>query len=353
MTGPPQALMHGDPGSSFRGTISPEGPRVESLLHIRRILPSWYGGDTPHPCPVPQPGYDSNVYGARSPYLPLMGTGIRIPVLVAVLVLLASFAGCTSPAPTLSILSPQDGATVPAGDITVTIKPGNFHIVEKQGRANVAGEGHVHFYMDAGTVPSTPGAPAIPAAADTRWAPVAGTAYTFTDVPSGTHTFTVQLVNNDQTPVIPLTYRSVTVTVPVPPVPAVTFLSPRDEATIAAGDVPVTLQVENFRIVDAQGQANEDGAGHLHYYVDIGTVPFVPGAPAIPSRPDILWGEAASTGFIIPGLPPGIHTLSVQLVNHDHTPVIPLAFQSVMVIGTGVATVPPSPVPVAGKGPSG
>jgi hypothetical protein len=275
-----------------------------------------------------------------------MGTGTRITVLLGVLVLLSALAGCTSPTPSLTILSPQDGATVPAGDVTVTIQAGHFRIVDRQGRANAEGEGHVHFYLDAGTVPSTPGAPAIPAAPEARWAAVAGTDYTFTDVPPGNHTFTVQLVNNDRTPVIPLAYRSVTVTVPVPPSPSVTFLSPQDGATIAAGDIPVTLQVDNFRIVNPDHQENIAGEGHLHYYVDVGTVPFVPGNPAIPA-PNIPWGEVTDTAFTLPDLPPGIHTLSVQLVNNDHTPVIPLAFQSVMVIATGVSTVPPT-VPAAG-----
>jgi hypothetical protein len=90
----------------------------------------------------------------------------------------------------------------------------------------------------------------------------------------------------------------------------------------------------------------------VHYYVDIGTVPFVPGVPAIPSTPNIQWGEATDTAFTLPDLRPGIHTLSVQLVNNDHTPVVPLAFQSVMVIATGVSTVPPMP-PASGEGQAG
>ena len=274
-----------------------------------------------------------------------MDTGLRIPALLLALAVLAAFAGCASPGPTLNILSPQEGASVPAGDVTVTLRAGNFRIADKLGQANAAGEGHVHVYLDAGTVPSTPGSPAIPSAPDTRWAHVAGTEYTFTDVPPGTHTFTVQLVNNDQTPVIPPVYRSVTVTVTAPPVPMVTFLSPRDEATIAAGDVPVTVRVDNFRIVEKQGQANVAGEGHVHYYLDIGTVPFVPGTPAIPTSPGVPWGHVAATGFTFPDIPPGMHTLSVQLVNNDHTPVVPLAYQSIMVIATGVTMVPATSVP--------
>jgi hypothetical protein len=38
----------------------------------------------------------------------------------------------------------------------------NFNVVDKQGQANVAGEGHLHFYLDV-DAPTAPGQPAIPA----------------------------------------------------------------------------------------------------------------------------------------------------------------------------------------------
>ena len=62
-------------------------------------------------------------------------------------------------------------------------------------------------------IPSDPTKPAIPADANAIWAHVAATSYTFTNVPAGTHTVTVQLVNNDHTPVTPLATSTVTVSV--------------------------------------------------------------------------------------------------------------------------------------------
>ncbi len=114
--------------------------------------------------------------------------------------------------PTIMILSPQDGSSVPAGNVTVTAMVGNFNVVDKQGQTSVAGQGHLHFYMDVSPIPSTPGQPAIPTDPKAAWAHVSGTTYTFTNVTPGQHTFAVQLANNDHTPVIPIVTDSVTVT---------------------------------------------------------------------------------------------------------------------------------------------
>ncbi len=123
--------------------------------------------------------------------------------------------GCTTTTatPTLKITSPSNGATVRTGDITVKADVNNFKVVDKQGQANVTGEGHVHFYMDVNPIPNAAGQPAIPADTNAAWAHVSDTSYTFRNVSPGTHTFAVQLVNNDHTPVVPAVNDMVTVTV--------------------------------------------------------------------------------------------------------------------------------------------
>jgi glucose/arabinose dehydrogenase/plastocyanin len=135
--------------------------------------------------------------------------------LMLAMAVLAAFAGCAvqQPSPTITIVSPQSGVTVPAGSVPVTVQVSNFNIVDRQGQASVAGEGHVHFYLDVDTIPQTPGQPAIPSDAQVQWAHVSGTIYTFSNVTPGTHTITVQLVNNDHTPVIPLITATATITV--------------------------------------------------------------------------------------------------------------------------------------------
>ncbi len=137
---------------------------------------------------------------------------------ICAIVLLAAcvtLSGCTStPAtPTLKITSPSNGATLKTGDITIKVDVTNFKVVDKQGQANVTGEGHLHYYMDVTPIPSAAGQPAIPSDTNATWAHVSDTSYTFRNVPPGTHTFTVQLVNNDHTPVVPTVSDMVTVTV--------------------------------------------------------------------------------------------------------------------------------------------
>ncbi len=65
-------------------------------------------------------------------------------------VLGAQFAGRTTALrPEVNILEPSDGATVPAGDVKVSIQVSNFSIVSKLGQPNTPGEGHIHYYLDA------------------------------------------------------------------------------------------------------------------------------------------------------------------------------------------------------------
>ena len=140
----------------------------------------------------------------------------RFSVLLILLLVIgvgAVIAGCTTGSPLVTITVPQNGATLPAGDIQVNAQVSNFNIVDKQGQASAAGEGHLHFYMDVTPIPVDPAKPAIPADAKAVWAHVSGNSYTFTNVPAGTHTFTVQLANNDHTPVSPVVTASVTVIV--------------------------------------------------------------------------------------------------------------------------------------------
>ena len=95
----------------------------------------------------------------------------------------------------------------------MTIQATNFNIVDKQGQANVAREGHVHYFLDV-DAPTTPGKPAIPPSG--VWAHVATTSYTFTNVAPGTHTISVELVNNDHTPLEPPVVKRITVNVSAP-----------------------------------------------------------------------------------------------------------------------------------------
>jgi hypothetical protein len=103
--------------------------------------------------------------------------------------------------------------TVLPGDITVNIVVSNFNIVNKIGQPSAPGEGYVIYYMDV-TPPTASGKPATTAAG--TYAEVAGTTYTWKNVAAGPHTFSIQLVNNDGTPLSPAVVQTEPVPVAAP-----------------------------------------------------------------------------------------------------------------------------------------
>jgi hypothetical protein len=106
--------------------------------------------------------------------------------------------------PSVTITSPTEGATIPAGNVTVTVVVKNFKLVNKLGQKDVAGEGHINYFMDV-PVPTSPGI--------TTFVPTPDTSWTWQNVTTGQHNFSIQLSNNDYSRVIPLAYATVNVTV--------------------------------------------------------------------------------------------------------------------------------------------
>jgi hypothetical protein len=86
----------------------------------------------------------------------------------------------------------------------------NFQLSDKIGGANVNGQGHLNYYLDVGA-PTSPGKPATTGTG--TYASVLATSYTWPGITAGSHTFAVQLVNNDDTPLAPPVVTFVTVTV--------------------------------------------------------------------------------------------------------------------------------------------
>jgi hypothetical protein len=104
---------------------------------------------------------------------------------------------------TVAFTEPEDGSTVEAGDVTVSVTPENFE---------VPADGHVHLYIDVDEIPTTAGKPAF-TEDSSQYHAGPDTTYTWPDVDAGEHTFGVQLVNQDHTPLEPPVTDEVTVTV--------------------------------------------------------------------------------------------------------------------------------------------
>ncbi|WP_301663157.1 outer membrane protein assembly factor BamB family protein [Methanoculleus frigidifontis] len=112
--------------------------------------------------------------------------------------------------PNVTITMPENGSGVSAGNVTVAIEVANFSLVDSLGQSAVTGEGHVHYYMDVEPLPTQQGSPAVPE--NGSYAVSTNTSYTWENVTAGNHTFAVQLVNNDHTPLDPPVTAAVNVT---------------------------------------------------------------------------------------------------------------------------------------------
>jgi len=139
--------------------------------------------------------------------------GQFIAGVVAVVVLAsATVAGCGESADrSVKIVEPAEGATLNAGDIKVAVEVKKFDVVDKIDQPAKEGEGHVHYYLDVGEIPTKDGEPAV--TRQGTYHAQATKEYVWPNVSAGEHTFAVQLANNDHTPLRPPVIAQVTVTV--------------------------------------------------------------------------------------------------------------------------------------------
>jgi len=143
----------------------------------------------------------------------------KISIFLVAIFTLAIFVGCTSnnkieqtpltqAVPNILITSPANGATLPQGDIKVTVQVNNFSLVEKS--VNNKNEGHIHYYLDV-EPPTQSGVPAVPPSGS--YVTSTETSHTWPNVSPGTHTVAVQLVNVNHTPLEPPVIAKITVNV--------------------------------------------------------------------------------------------------------------------------------------------
>lgn len=110
--------------------------------------------------------------------------------------------------PSITILTPKAGSIVHGRAIRVSVLVKDFNPRHQQFRPPMAREGHVHFYLDVKTLPTTHTYPSpVP------YRSISGTSYTWSGVGAGRHTVAVQLVGNDHVPLRPAAADRVAVTV--------------------------------------------------------------------------------------------------------------------------------------------
>ena len=231
-------------------------------------------------------------------------------------------AGTNAASPSVRIVSPENYATfqttVNTRNITVKVQVSNFKIVDKVGQPNVPGEGHIVYFLDVNP-PTAPGRPAI--TAEGSFTRGTATSYTWTNLNDGPQKLSVELVNNDETPLSPpaidrvQTYLQFDILAP-----SVRIISPKDAVTVPAGDVTVSVEIHDFVVVDRLDAPNLSGQGHLHYFIDVDP-PIVWGKPAVTENG--TWAESLGDSFTWHNVSPGTHTFAVELVTDDHLPLYP------------------------------
>lgn len=110
--------------------------------------------------------------------------------------------------PSVFIIAPPFDGGILAGNVTILVEVTNFTLASPGG-TNVPGTGHLIFYMDVAPV-AIQGYPAFtrPGSYTTSSA----TMHTWQGITPGTHTFAVQLVNSDDTPLDPPMVDAIDVT---------------------------------------------------------------------------------------------------------------------------------------------
>jgi hypothetical protein len=111
--------------------------------------------------------------------------------------------------------------------------------------------------------------------------------------------------------------------------PIILIITPSAESVIPAGDLTVTSVVSNFNLVPPTGQPNKNGEGHIIYYLD-GVPLKVPTQSAF--SPTGTYAKSVMTSYSWQAIKVGYHSLSVQLVNNDDTPLVPAITNTIYVI---------------------
>ncbi len=143
----------------------------------------------------------------------------RLGFLSAAFLMTLLLVGCSSSSssargtsPSIAITTPENGGITSAGVTTIFVVASNFDLNYSRQSVDVTAvepRGHVIFYLDS-EPPTTPGEPAT--TQEGTYAVSDRNYFQWADVPAGDHTFSAQLVDEDDMPLSPPAVASVQVT---------------------------------------------------------------------------------------------------------------------------------------------
>jgi hypothetical protein len=227
-------------------------------------------------------------------------------------------------APSLKIASPKEGDKLTSTDIPVQVNVSNFKLSPLgAGLPDKDGEGHIHVMLDGMTM---------------------GVLFNFYTSPNftlpgegikpGSHTLIFDLASNthmdmeDTVQKVQIDYEPTTLK--PAPAPAATAATPEMKLTTPADGATVgpkfQLQVtpSNFTpSLDLEGKPNLKGFGHYHVFVDMDMASMMNGTPGgMMSMAGMVGMPGSNTiNLDLSAWKDGKHTIVVEPVQNDHTPI--------------------------------
>ena len=225
--------------------------------------------------------------------------------------------------PVLTIMSPTQGARITTTDIPVQLDVSNFELSAGDvGLPDVEGEGHIHVMLDGmnmGVLFNFFTTPTFTLLGD---AIPPGKHTLIFDLASNTHMDmqdTAQQVTIDYEPTTP---RPAPVAIPNPGTPSVRITAPTDGATVGP---TFSLQVDKTNFTPAlglEGKPDLAGFGHYHVMVDMDVFPMMSMMGGMMSMDGMVAMPGADTiPLDLSAWPAGMHTITVEPVQNDHTPI--------------------------------
>jgi hypothetical protein len=181
------------------------------------------------------------------------------------------------------------------GMLNIQLGVMNFTLTEDYGMTNMAGEGHVHLYINDGLV-----------------GPFSSEWINLTELPAGEHDFRLELRNNDHSMLYPPVHYGFMVTI-MEEMPTIMIDGPMDGTILYRDSLDIEVSVTDLMLnASAIGMMPKAGEGHYHIYIN-----------------DDLVGPYTDLMVKLSDLPAGEHVLKVELVNNDHSPLVPPAMDMV------------------------
>jgi plastocyanin len=224
--------------------------------------------------------------------------------------------------PGLRVISPTEGARITSTDIPVQVEVSNFRLsAEDVGLPDVEGEGHIHVMIDGmnmGVLFNFYTTPTFTLLGD---AIAPGKHTLIFDLSTNTHMDmedTVQHVTIDYQPTAP---RPAPAAIANPGLPSVRITAPADGARVGP---QFTLQLDKSNFTPSlglEGKPNLTGFGHYHVMVDMDAFPMMMMGGMMSMDGMVAMPGSDTVQLDLSAWPPGKHTLTVEPVQNDHTPI--------------------------------